>query len=429
MKNTLYKHALAVCLAVFPAVAPTGLGGYSASSDVGQEKTQDGSPPAPGMSVSAKLSRAPYLQNIRQDGVTILWRTAAPEKAAVFVERADSAGHEGLFTVPEAEAFTEHEITVRGLLPGTKYRYCVTAPDGGVRGGGTFRTAPDPGGSAFNFVVWGDNQSSPDKFSKISAEMAALQPAFAVGVGDYTDNGSDPARWGRELFSPGGEFLGSVPSFLAAGNHDYGLKGGEWDFSPSGPGAREFRAAFRNPGGNRFYYSFDYGNSHFIVLDPNENRSFASFDVPPQSAQYDWLVRDLESADSRGAGYIFVFLHQPPFSTSWDDTYYDGEELLRRHLVPLLEKYKVSLVFSGHAHVYERGALNGVAYVITGGAGGALDYAQHKRWEHVSVVLREHHFMQISVNGGSLLAEARGIDGNILDSFTLKKRNSAPESR
>ncbi len=381
---------------------------------------------APPLSAAAaqELVYAPYLQALRPDGLTIMWRTALPEASQVSVT-AEDAGDTSGKVWRSSDTVTAHELTVSGLKPGTRYRYCAAAPGGAERGRGSFKTAPGPAGNMFRFVVWGDSQASPEVFSGVASAMLAWAPDFAVGVGDYTDNGCEPERYATELFSPAAKFLASVPAFLAPGNHEYGYTHkGFWNYSASSPGARGFRERFRNPSGNGTYFSFDYGNSHFVVLDPNEGARHDTFDVPPGSPQYDWFAKDLDSAAARTAGQLFVFFHEPPFTTTWDEKKkYDGEVTLRRHIVPLLESRHATAVFSGHAHVYERGELNGVAYVVTGGGGGALDRVQYRKWEHVRVVLHEHHFMRVTVDGALTLVEAVGTDGKVLDSFTLRGRN------
>ena len=53
---------------------------------------------------------------------------------------------------------------------------------------------------------------------------------------------------------------------------------------------------------------------------------------------------------------------------------------MRTSLVPLFEKYKVDFVLNGHSHCYQRGELNGVKYVISGGAGASrLDKKRHSK--------------------------------------------------
>ncbi|MGK5081672.1 metallophosphoesterase [Bdellovibrionota bacterium FG-1] len=369
----------------------------------------------------AKLVRSAYLQDISKDHLTLLWETSKAENSGIQI--GELIGGKYVFAAPRwlSDKVTRHEFRLEHLKPGTHYAYRVVKPQGlGLYQEGNFVTAPTSDQTPFHFVVWGDNQHNPSIFTQVSEAMLATQPDFGVGVGDFSDNGFNRSQWATEFFQPGAHFLANVPVFLAAGNHDYGFaQGVHWNFSPSSPGRREYRALFRNPSGNRMYYSFNYGNSHFIVLDTNENRDYGKFDLPPSGEQYRWLIQDLESPLSRQATFRFIFFHEPPFTTSWDDEYYDGEPLLREHLVPLFEKYHITLVFNGHAHVYERGILNGVAYVITGGGGGDVDTKRHKLWPHVTVVVPKHHYVNVSVSGNHLECAAKSPEGEVLDSFSL----------
>ena len=64
---------------------------------------------------------------------------------------------------------------------------------------------------------------------------------------------------------------------------------------------------------------------------------------------------------------------------------------MRRAWVALFERYRVSMVVSGHSHVYQRGSLNGVVYVVCGGGGGALD--THRIGESIySFTANVHHY-------------------------------------
>ena len=193
-----------------------------------------------------------------------------------------------------------------------------------------------------------------------------------------------------------------------------------WDFSPNSQGLKTFQNFFEGPVGIRTYYSFDYGNSHFIVLDPNLNNAIGDFDITPGSEQYSWLLDDLEKENSRCARFRFVFFHEPAFINYWDGGYWDGEPQLRKNLVPLLSKYNITMALSGHAHIYERGILNDVTYITTGGSGGNLEYTQYREWEHILIAKPIHHYVQISINGDVLEFSAVAADGYTIDRDTIK---------
>ena len=91
---------------------------------------------------------------------------------------------------------------------------------------------------------------------------------------------------------------------------------------------------------------------------------------------------DLQSPAAAQARFIFSFIHTAPYCERW----YEGEKWLRSKIVPLLENHQVAISFSGHMHGYERGLLNGVNYVTTGG-GSWLDAFEPlvRDWPHITV--------------------------------------------
>ena len=104
------------------------------------------------------------------------------------------------------------------------------------------------------------------------------------------------------------------------------------------------------------YYSFDWGNVHFVGLD-------TELTGPEQAA---WLDADLAATDKP---WKIVFGHKPPYSSGEHGS--DGA--FRNHFVPLIEKHGVQLVLNGHEHDYERTRpIENVTYVVTGGGGRHL---------------------------------------------------------
>ena len=89
-------------------------------------------------------------------------------------------------------------------------------------------------------------------------------------------------------------------------------------------------------------FSFDYGNSHWTVLDAN---TYMDWNNP---LLREWLARDLAAAQS--ATWRFVASHQPGFNSSRE---HFAEQYMRQ-LSPLFEANHVDVVFSGHVHNYQR---------------------------------------------------------------------------
>ena len=130
------------------------------------------------------------------------------------------------------------------------------------------------------------------------------------------------------------------------------------------------------PSGTEQYYSFDYGNLHIVSLDSQ----LAMRDASQQASMRDWLVMDLE-ANQRD--WTIVIFHHPPYSkganhdsdeaehSKFDRPQFDA----RTVFTPIFEAHGVDLVFSGHAHSYER------SYYLNGHRGVSSSYSHVKHAE------------------------------------------------
>jgi 3',5'-cyclic AMP phosphodiesterase CpdA len=237
-----------------------------------------------------------------------------------------------------------------------------------------------PTSTQCRFVVFGDNRGEADGrqpavFSALVKRMAALDPDFVLGTGDYIYGaGSDEglrAQWNEFFWAlqplQSRKRVYFVP---APGNHE--IQGGG--------GNRLFLEYFK-----RLYFSFDWGGSHFIILDtevPGEESRIAG-------KQRAWLSQDL--AQARGASHIFVTLHRPlyPVSIHKGDSL-DKYPAERDALHALFVQYRVACVFAGHEHLYSRTERDGVQYTITGGGGADLYASQAKGGLH--------HFLYVTAD-------------------------------
>jgi hypothetical protein len=130
------------------------------------------------------------------------------------------------------------------------------------------------------------------------------------------------------------------------------------------------------------WYAFDAGPARFYVLtadwaDTNLGTGTAYSDDyaahwQSSSPQYKWLKADLAAHRS---GLKFAFFHYPLYSdqnANGSDTYLQGAGSLEG----LLASGHVSIIFNGHAHIYERNVATGPGTVpsyVTGGGGGTLE--------------------------------------------------------
>lgn len=346
--------------------------------------------------------KGPYLQNVTKNSITVMWETDTPSDS-----RVDYGTSELLnLSVHKPEKVRIHEVTIDNLQPETKYHY--RAISGKLSSTtNTFRTAIHEN-TPFRFIVWGDNHNDGPRFEQNVNRMITFQPDLAINVGDMVLTGSNYDHWGYEFFIPGRNLFKNTPLFPSLGNHEYGGYG-------TGNRVIWYETFFSLPG-TEYYYSYNYGNSHFIHLNPHTNSPFG---VLPGSEQYKWLIADLESDACKNAKWRFVIFHEPPMT----------EPLMAEHIVPLLEKHDVNIQFSGHIHAYVRSQNykpDGTYYIITGGGGGSLSNMERlrerqQREANLDFYEAVHHFSMIDINGDQLTFRAVDIDGNVFDSFQINK--------
>ncbi|MGO4537869.1 UTP--glucose-1-phosphate uridylyltransferase [Paenibacillus sp. 2TAB19] len=379
----------------------------------------------------------PYLQWPTERGMTMMWETSQPAsgKLEIYAANRIHSGERGNYVLHDHPMMTVHSeegshrriqrLTVDGLTPGTTYFYKAYADSAEGRsveeGPHPFRIAA-PGGVPFSFVVTSEtggyhyfDQSGGDINRSLFSQMSKYRPDFALFVGDMVDDGRRQEDWHTYLFGPGKELLAATPFYSCLGNHEYQSS---WFYDYS---------AYPHPGN---YYSFNYGDAHFIALDSTDfikDDFYPDGDgsIGPGHAQYDFLERDLQAAaENKALKWRIVFIHYSPFVSGG----YEVEAL--RKLAPVMEKYGVDVVFSSHTIVYERshplreGKLdfdNGIVYVVAGGAGAMPSWQLPKREWHTSQSLAVPHFVQVTAAGDCLDLRAIDIEGRLFDTLKIRK--------
>lgn len=157
--------------------------------------------------------------------------------------------------------------------------------------------------------------------------------------------------------------------------------------------------------GSQKYYVWTAGPAELYMLDSNR----------PDAAQTAWLESKLVA--SRAKVKIAVF-HHPPFTSGT----HESNIPVRRTWVPIFERHRVSLVLSGHNHLFEHLKVNNVHYVVSGGGGAAL-YGCDRKEPWLIKCHPGHHYLLIEV--GSYMANVRAVDsrGAILHRFEFETSN------
>ncbi len=243
------------------------------------------------------------------------------------------------------EGYFGHKVVATGLKAGTTYKYRVgtTTKDQWSKVG-TFVT--DDGDNKFSFIAIADVQaSSLENFEQAAVVMdKAMQytpdAEFVVNLGDFVnDCTSEEWNWYGEAFENANTSLTLVP---VAGNHEgnitnklnvnwfanmFNLLPGEGDLN----------------GVNGVYYSYDYGNVHFTVLNSNDM-------YPMTDAQRNWIYNDITSSDAQ---WKVLLLHRAAYSAGKNINKPDTL-IMRDTIIEIVDETGVDLVLSGHDHMYFR---------------------------------------------------------------------------
>lgn len=345
------------------------------------------------------ITRGPYIQDLTPHTATVVWDTDVPANSDVGAGLTP-ASYSLRFT--ESKPVTHHEVTLSGLYMGKLYHYCVRSGGDVLTPDLQFHSGKDGSFTSYHFVAMGDHRPDPkrlDAHTSVAALVRQLDPEFILDTGDLTLTGHQVDDWNPQFFMPEKHVLSRACIFPVIGNHE---SNGERYLE-------YFHLPTQNSNSER-YYSFDYANAHISALDTTTSFTTATL-------QYDWLVADLEKNQDKT--WRFVVMHNPPFSSG---SGHGSDPLVREALVPLFEKYRVSVVFAGHDHDYERGLVNGITYIVTGGGGAPLYHVKGDWWTQAEASAL--HACDVTVNGNSLELKAVKTDGSIIDSVTITASNN-----
>jgi len=384
------------------------------------------------------------------------------------------------------------QATLANLHPGKTFEYRVKQDS--LVGFAAVSTARKNETQPYRFVVMGDLGANTVGQKEVAYQCFKRKPDFVVIPGDIAYDFGLLSEYLVKFFpiynsdestpQSGAPLMRSVPFIPVLGNHDIGLGAGwptdfnrlkdalayflVWseplngplkkaaaEYTPKLKGEESRVQPFLTSAGDKYpqmaNYSFDYGNSHWLVLDANPYMDWTN------STLRAWVEDDLKSARAK---WKFVTFHQPGFSR---DPHHALEQRMRV-LSDIFQEQQVDIVFSGHAHNYQRsypmtfkpkgnehalvmntdgtvsGIMNfdkvfdgkkettprGVIYIVTG-AGGARLYGAGPNQalaeqDFVSTYKDEvHSFTVCDINDARLSIKQISADGAVLDQFAITK--------
>ena len=322
--------------------------------------------------ISQSLQRGPYLQSMTNNSVKIMWRTSDSTTAIVKYGTSPTTLTN---TITDNTLTKNHIVQVNGLQAKTKYYYSVgynTTVLAGENDQHHFITAPIPGDSSeFKFWVTGDFGGGNGGQIKVRRWFENyLQGNNVTGwlwLGDNAYNDGTDAQYQAKVFDTYygyDSIFRFLPFYPIPGNHDYNSVNGADDPNAHKGPYYDMVEVFKNaemggiPSGMEAYYSYDYGNTHFLALNSELYRVFVLWDLHASAIAFkNWLINDLKSSDKK---FIVAYWHQPPYSKGSHDSDDFWEVFMgsmRDKVIPILEQYGVDLILCGHSHVYERSYL------------------------------------------------------------------------
>ena len=286
-------------------------------------------------------------------------------------------------------------------------------------------TIPD-----FNFAAvgdWGNGVNAQNTVNNIKLG----NPELVLGLGDYAyeSNLAGITSWWNRFISAGLD----QKWYGALGNHDD-------DMSPAGD-MNEYQNKFPNQ--NSWYFSFNYQNIHFLVIDTESMYTIGS-------PQYNFIKNDLSTANSNSnIKWKVVIFHKLMYSSNSDHSPLSS---LRDALHPLFDQYKVDMVIQAHNHYYQRmfplkyaGISGGDSPIITTtnttnyknpdgqiylviGTGGQALYTPGPAKPYTVTQIKDFGHLNIDVveNGNKLVAKFLNNAGTLKDTFTITKPNLIP---
>ncbi len=188
---------------------------------------------------------------------------------------------------------------------------------------------------AFKFLLVADSHDDNINLSKAITQSKANDPAFVIGLGDYTNVGTlDELRSAKAEFDKA-----NLRYFLIAGDHDL------WDSrDKKGDANANFKQIF---GPN--YQSFNYQGYLFMLLDNSDN--YLGFG----NTQLDWVSNELEKGENKDVKGIFVFIPIPLYHPSSDHYMGKTKVSLKQQaqaMIFQLKKAGVKKVFAGDIHYF-----------------------------------------------------------------------------
>lgn len=363
-----------------------------------------------------KLAHGPYLQNMEPDEVTVVWLSDKPSVG--WVELAPDDGSN--FYATERPRFfdakngvkntsTIHTVKLKGLNPGTNYRYRVFAQEvlshighkivyGDYAATNVYSKKPlvfrtsDPANQTISFAMVNDIHGNNGLLENLVSKCDLKKTDFIIFNGDMVSVFNEENHiFNGFMDKATALFASEIPMYYTRGNHE-----------TRGAFATEFQRYF-SPKEENIYYTFRQGPVCFVILDTGEDKpdsdiEYAGITVYDEyrSEQAEWLRQVLNSKEYKEAPFKVIVAHIPPIG-GWH-----GNLEVENKFMPLLREAKPDLMLCGHLHRFvHQKATEETPFPIIVNSNTAV--------------------LKAAANSEELDVQVIDTEGKVLDRFSVKK--------
>lgn len=336
------------------------------------------------LAASAQVKAGPWLSDVREDAVTVLWTTEQPGLG--FVELEDGTVRYDTFA--GRRIFRRlHSVTLTGLEPGVVVRYRVGGQvlkdDSNARNpvfGDSYtglwhstRTL-NPKASSCRFSVFNDIHMRTGRYAALAAQVDSAATDFLFLNGDIVSAGNYVLdTLVKYALEPLGSLPAGLPIFFGRGNHE-----------GRGNNVPLIADVFPHTDPAPFYYSFREGPVAVIVLDAGEtghSRSilYSGGDVYEDylNEQMEWARKALKQKWFRKAPVKLCILHVPMIDHPQQDDYL-LQRWLNRHFMDMLNKAGIDLMIGADLHEFmlcEAGTMGNDFPILVNNEARRLDFS------------------------------------------------------
>jgi 3',5'-cyclic AMP phosphodiesterase CpdA len=273
-----------------------------------------------------------------------------------------------------------------------------------ITSGGLFaQSSPLPNRpDSLKFAAIGDNGTGDQPQYDIAKQMAAFHERFSfdlvIMLGDNMYGGQSPADFLRKFEQPYAPLLRAGVKFQASlGNHD----------RPENVSYKPY-----NMNGQR-YYTYARNDVRFFALDSTlmDRTQLAWIETSLRNAREDWKI---------------CYFHHPLYSNA---ERHGSSVDLRVLLEPIFVRYGVSVVFSGHDHVYERlKPQKGIYYFVSGAAGQLRQGNMSPTDQTAAYFDQDQSFMLVEIAGADMFFQTISRTGKTVDSGVIHRKTQSGQT-